>query len=222
MNGVTPATWVERLSPAWRILLLLIAGTLALFTVGFFVGFGWAAFDHGHLPRKPAAWAALALAVALSWGLYRLIRALLRPSMTAGMTAFDRRYTKMWLIVCLLGVPIGVAMSLMVHRGDPGDMARHIVDGPLPAIGALSVAAALFAAFVIAAVLYHRAIDDHEERAYLWGSQVAYYSLAAAIPIYWLLWRGDLVPALTAGGAMLMLLASFIIQTAVWAWFKFR
>lgn len=54
------------------------------------------------------------------------------------------------------------------------------------------------------------------------GSQLAYYFLAAAIPIYWLLFRGGLVPALTAGGAMILLLASLAVQAAVWAWFKFR
>lgn len=213
----------ERMHPAIRILLLILASILALFVVGFFIGFGVSTFDQGHLPRKPIAWALLGGGAVASYAIYRSIRALLPASLTAEMTSFDRRYARMWLIICLLGVPIGAALALMVLRGDPqGAIRRIFVDGSLPAAGALALSAALVAAFATAAVLYHRAIDDHEERAYLWGSQAAYYSLAAAIPVYWLLWRGELVPALTAGGAMLMLLASFIVQAAVWAWFKFR
>ena len=76
--------------------------------------------------------------------------------------------------------------------------------------------------FAASVWLYHRAIDDHEERAYLWGSQVAYYFLILALPAWWLLERGGIVPAITTGVAFLAILVSFLVQGAVWAWLKFR
>lgn len=223
MERLETISSAERLSPAMRIALLLVAIFLAVATAGFFVGFGMAAIDHGHLPRKPLGWAVLAGAILLSYGLYRLIRWLLHPSLTAAMTPYSRRYSKMMLVIMLLSAPLGAALALMALRGNPSGMAQRIfIDGPLPAAGAVALAGVLLVIMSAAVILYHRAIDDHEERAYLWGSQLAYYFLAAAIPIYWLLFRGGLVPALTAGGAMLLLLASFVVQAAVWAWFKFR
>jgi hypothetical protein len=223
MERLNVTSSAERLSPTTRIALLALAGLLAFCLAGFFIGFGAAAIDHGHLPRKPLAWGILAGAVGLAYGLYRLIRWLTTPSLGAGMTPYNLRYSKMMGIIMLLSAPLGAALAVMALRGDATDMTRRIfVDGALPAAGAIALAALLLVALSIAVILYHRAIDDHEERAYLWGSQIAYYFLAAFIPIYWLLFRGGLVPALTAGGAMLLLLTSFLVQAAVWAWFKFR
>ena len=213
----------ERLGTGVRIALLMVAGLLAFGMLGFFIGFGVSAIDQGHLPRKPIAWVILAGAVLLSFGLYRAFKWLLNPSLTGRMTAHERRYSKMMILIMCLSAPLGAALAFMTLRGHPSDIARRIfIDGPLPPTGAMLLAGALLLTLTIAAVLYHRTIDDHEERAYLWGSQIAYYFIAAFIPIYWLLFRGGLVPALTAGGAMLLLLASFLLQSTVWAWFKFR
>jgi len=216
--------WVEQQRPVTRIALLIVAIILALLVAGIFAGFMIASLEHGHLlPRKPRGWAFLTIAAASGYALYRAIRLLLRPSLSAGLSPFEQRYSKMWLIVMSLGLPIGIGLAMLSRRGNRRDsLTRIFIDGTLPAGGAVLLAATVMVVLGVGAMLYHRAIDDHEERAYLWGSQIAYYFLAAAIPVYWLLDRGGLVPTITAGGAMLMLLASLVIQGAVWAWFKFR
>lgn len=62
---------------------------------------------------------------------------------------------------------------------------------------ALILAILVTATFVLALVLYHRPVDGHEERAYLWGSQVAYYFLILAFPVWWLFERSAIVGPLT-------------------------
>lgn len=224
MEAAHKTGWIDRLSLWQRVALLFATAIMGLFLAGFFVGFGMASYEHGHLlPRKPIGWLALGVAVGLSLVVYRMVRALLAKSWTQGMTPFDQRYAKMLLIIVLLGAPLGAGLAFATLDGDPRDAVERIfLNGALSPTGAILLSAALAVLLGIAVILYHRAIDDHEERAYLWASQIAYYFLAIIIPIFWLLSRGGLVPALTAGGAMLMLLASFVIQGAVWAWFKFR
>ena len=216
--------WIEQQRPWVRILLLALAAVAAIFIAGVLVGFGWASYEHGHiLPRKPAAWAALALALAISWGLYRLIRALLRPSSTNPMTSFDRRYWRMWFLVGALGVPIGVGLSLAtIDQGSPNPFGWVAPGETLQPITAVLLATSFLFACTIGLFLYHRAIDDHEERAMLWGSYIAFYGLVAMLLSHWLLEKGGLVPAVTSGSAMLLVVAAFAIQWAVWAWFKFR
>lgn len=223
MDTAQHPSWIDKLSLWQRVALLFVTTVIALSLAGVFVGFGIASYEHGHLlPRKPIGWLALGVAAGLSIVVYRIVRALFRMSWTPSMTSFDQRYAKMWLIVMLLGAALGVALVFATRNGDPRDVALVLSNGALSPTGAILLSAALAVLLGIAVILYHRAIDDHEERAYLWASQIAYYFLAIIIPIFWLLSRGGLVPALTAGGAMLMLLASFVIQGAVWAWFKFR
>ena len=90
-----------------------------------------------------------------------------------------------------------------------------------PAI-AIFLAVLITVVVIVAIALYHRAVDDHEERAYLWGSQFAYYFLILAFPAWWLLERGGIVAPLGTGVAFIAILISFLVQGAVWAWLKFR
>lgn len=215
---------ISRMSPVARGLSTLAAVTLALFVLGFWIGFGAAALDHGHLlPRKPLGWVVVAIGLIVTIAVAQLLRVLLSASPVSGMTPFDQRYWKMWLWIGALGIPIGIGL-VAIGLIDPGagDSGRLFsADRIEPAVAAVTTAALLLA-LGLAAWLYHRTIDDHEELAYLWGSQIAYYFIAAAIPAWWLLSRGEIVPPLAAGPAVLLLLASFVVQAIVWAWFKFR
>ena len=96
----------ERLSPALRVALLAIAGLGAFFLVGIMIGFGAATIDHGHLPRKPLAWGSIAGAAGLAYGLYRLIRWPLHPSLGAGLTPYGLRCSRMMGIIMLLRAPL--------------------------------------------------------------------------------------------------------------------
>ena len=107
--------------------------------------------------------------------------------------------------------PLGRSVIAQSFSGSP-------IAAPIAALLAV-----LTTGFFAAAVwLYHRTIDDHEERAYLWGSQLAYYLLVLALPAWWLLERGGIVGPVTATVALIAILISFLVQEIVWAWLKFR
>jgi hypothetical protein len=55
---------MARLSPMQRALAILAAVTLAVFVVGFWVGFGAAAVEHGRLPHKPLSYVMIVVAAA--------------------------------------------------------------------------------------------------------------------------------------------------------------
>ncbi len=213
-----------RMGPAGRGLVLFLAITFACLVLGFWVGFIIASLEHGHLlPRKPLGWVVVAIGLLATFGAAQLLRYLFKTGLFAGMTNFDRRYWKMWLAVALLGIPIGIGLVLIgVINIDARDLTQLFSFGMIGPVSASIATIALVATLGLAAFLYHRAIDDHEERAYLWGSQVAYYFVSLAIPAWWLLSRGGLVPPLDFAAAFSIVLISFVIQAAVWAWFKFR
>lgn len=223
MNDGMKTNWAERLSPAMRIGAILLLTIVLLFLMGVIIGFTVAAIDHGHAPRKPLAYLVLAAmlgtAIAAAWAMRTVIRS--RPA--TALSRFDRRYYRMWYVLGALGVPLGIGLALAADPKDslaPGFwIFSNSVISPAVAIGL-----ALFTAISLSAsaVVYHRTIDDHEERAYLWGSTIAFYFLAIAFPIFWLLVRGGVIEPLGIGTAMIILLTSFVAQTAVWLWFKFR
>ena len=214
---------IGALGPAQRLLAILGAVTLAVFVLGFWVGFGGVAIKEGRVPSKPVAYVALAIAVIATIGVAGLLRALFRGGIFGGMTSFDRRYWRMMMIIGVIGGMIGIGLVSVGLIGTSMSltdlMSGNFTIGPVAAVAITVVLAVLL---TVAFWLYHRAIDDHEERAYLWGSQVAYYFVAIAVPAWWLLSRGGLLAPLDFTAAIGIVLFSFLVQAAVWAWFKFR
>lgn len=71
----------------------------------------------------------------------------------------------------------------------------------------------------ISMTIYHRAIDDHEERAWLWAGLVGWYAFIVPAPVWWVLHRAAIAPPVDA---MLLFLVSMVANAIVWAWLKFR
>lgn len=222
MEQQANAGWADRLGPTPRITLIVVTATLGLLAVAMLAGYSYAFIEHGHLPNTPRAYFKFAVMVGLvalfGWLVTKLIRSI-RPET---MSYFDRRYWKMWAIVVGLSIPIGVMVAVigLSKKEDPFSMA--LSNSPIAPLTAIVGAVVLVTILIASVVIYFRAIDDHEERAYLWGSNVAFHFLALAFPLHWLLARGGLVPALTIGTALLLVLASCVLQAIVWALFKFR
>lgn len=214
---------IARMGPMARDLNIVLTITVALFVLGFWAGFISATIDHGHLPRKPLGWAVIAAGIIVTVAIVQLLRALFKVGMFAGMNRFDQRYWKMWLLVGLLSMPIGIGLAL-AGEFDLGarNLGNLFSGAPIEPVISVAIAVVLLLLMGAAMWLYHRAIDDHEERAYLWGSQIAYYFIALAMPAWWLLSRGGIVPPLDFAVAISLILTSFVVQAAVWAWLKFR
>lgn len=71
----------------------------------------------------------------------------------------------------------------------------------------------------ISMMIYHRSIDDHEERAWLWAGLAGWYAFIVPAPIWWVLHRADLAPP---ADAMLLFALSMVVNAIVWLWLKFR
>lgn len=222
MDVQVNAGWADRLGSTARVLLIIAAALLTIMMLGMVAGYGVAIYEDGKLPTKPLAYIVFAAIVGVTalagWLLATLIRSL-RPQT---MSRFDRRYWKMWAAIVALGIPLGIILAI-VGLGDQREGVSIVISnapiGPLAAIAASTLLVVLCA---LSAIYYHRTVDDHEERAYLWGSTIAYYFLVLAFPLHWLLARASLVPQITIGVALLIVLISCILQAIVWGLFKFR
>ena len=71
----------------------------------------------------------------------------------------------------------------------------------------------------ISMAIYHRAIDDHEERAWLWAGLAGWYAFIVPAPVWWVLHRADLAPP---ADAMLLFMFSMVVNAIVWLWLKYR
>ena len=202
-----------------RIGIAMFLSLLGLFLIGLAVGVVAGTISHGHLPKRLWVIALPFIAAPLGFAALRVAWGLAVPPKTA--SGYERRYWKMWMLVTALGMPVGAALAIST-RTEGLDSINPFASTPISEPVALMLAALLTAFFDIALVLYHRAIDDHEERAYLWGSQLAYYFLVVAFPAWWLLERGGIVAPITTGTAFIAILLSFVVQGGVWAWLKYR
>ena len=221
MDVQANAGWADRLGSTARYSLIVLVSVFGVFMIGMVAGFSYAVIEDGQLPTKPKAYlvfAAIIGATALvGWVLATLVRSL----RSQNMSQFDKRYWKMWAIVVGLSIPIGVVVAVLALSNQLNGISllSNSAIAPLTAIAGSVVLGILLIASVI---IYFRAIDDHEERAYLWGSTIAFHFLAIVFPLHWLLARGGIVPALTIGIALLLILISVVVQAIVWALFKFR
>jgi hypothetical protein len=202
---------------ALRVTLLVFASIGLLFCIGFVLGLISATVEQGAIKPRGAAvlGAALAGIGLLGWACWSLSAYWRHPE----RSAYERRYSRMMLFLFATGLPVGLLLG-MAGDGLPHD--SLFSNGPLDPRLAGAAALALVLLLASALVTYHRAIDDHEQQAYLWANSLSFYFLAIALPVAWLLARGGLIAPIGIGSAMLILLAAFVINFAVWAWLKYR
>ena len=222
MNAEAKQGWADRMGPGARTVAIIVAVILGVFAVGMVGGFSYAVIEDGSLPTKPILYLIFAgmigLVVLVGW----ILRSLFRSIHAERMSGFDRRYWKMWMIIIGLSLPIGAAVAVLGLSDQSRGFSLILSNAPIAPLTAILVSIVMTLLLVVAAIIYHRTIDDHEEHAYLWGSTISYYFLILAFPLHWLLARGGLVPTLTIGIALLLILISCLVQAIVWALFKFR
>lgn len=222
MNSEPSPRWADRLGTGSRTFLIVTTFIFGVFAVGMVGGFSYAVIEDGKLPTKPLVWLVFAAMVGLVAFVGWVLLSLFRSIYPERMSRFDRRYWKMWAIVFALSAPLGALLAGLGLSDQSQGVSLILSNSPIAPLTAILVSIVVSILLIASLVIYFRTIDDHEARAYLWGSNVAFHFIAIAFPLYWLLARGGLLPQITIGIALLIVLASCVVQASVWALFKFR
>lgn len=130
------------------------------------------------------------------------------------------RLNRNLLIGCMvLGGIMGMVLAL-VETGNGVKGMSMFSNSPLP------TGIALILAFVWAVIVpgiawyWHRyAVDEQEAHAYREGAYYAFYAYAVGAPLWWVLWRGGLVPV---PDGIIIYYITISVCGVVWLWKKYR
>jgi hypothetical protein len=127
---------------------------------------------------------------------------------------------KRYMFSLVISALVGVAASVVLRIGSTEDPSLHILrDGPFSAGAAWALAALWVFGMALSLFIYHRSVDDHEEKAYLWAGLAGFYAVIFPTPVWWLLSRADIVPPVDA---IAILIFATVVNVVVYLWLKFR
>lgn len=129
---------------------------------------------------------------------------------------------KLYLAAIGLAVVTGALLGLWrraVSPDAPNTALLLVTNAALTPSFAIGASLLWTIGMAICLLLFHRAVDDHEERAMLWAGLAAWYAFAFTAPVWWVLHRASLV---VAPDVMLILLVALAVNAIVWLWLKFR
>lgn len=198
-----------------RVLLIAVAGLCAIFGAGVIVGVLTAFIERGgNVDARLIAILAgvVLLAGGAAWIAIRAARSFNRAAGTP--TTRERRGRAMMIACIAIGMGIGLVLTL-------AEPSLEIFSG-----APLSAPVALALAFVIAVPLpilswywHHRVADEQEADAYRTGAMLGMYAFWIGAPVWWLLWRGGIVPA---PDGVLLYFVTIAVASIVWLWAKYR
>ena len=125
-------------------------------------------------------------------------------------------YTISLSIAAALGVVTILALRFGVGDGPTSDLFGNGLFDPRVAV---ILSALWVGGMALSVFIYHRNVDDHEERAYLWGGLAGFYAVVFPAPVWWLLARAQLLPPVDG---MILFLLSLIANAIVYFWLKYR
>ena len=134
------------------------------------------------------------------------------------MSPRRKRYWTALGLACAFGGILGAWMQSTQSDGATIDIAL-LSNSALPISFAIGASIIWVVGLAISLILYHRSVDDHEERAYLWAGTAAWYALTLAAPTWWVLYRASLAPA---PDVMRLFLGALAVNAIVWLWLKYR
>lgn len=134
------------------------------------------------------------------------------------MSPRRKRYLTALGLAGLFGGILGAWMQIAQSGASPTDLAM-LSNSPLTPNFAIGASVIWIVGMIVSLVLYHRSVDDHEERAYLWAGTAAWYTFTLAAPTWWVLHRASLAPA---PDVMLLLVGALAVNLVVWLWLKYR
>lgn len=134
------------------------------------------------------------------------------------MSPRRKRYFIALGLAGLFGGVLGAWMQISQNAEHSTGFAM-LSNSPLPTNFAIGASIIWVVGMIVSLVIYHRAVDDHEERAYLWAGTAGWYTITLASPAWWVLARAGLAPP---ADAMLIFAGALVVNCAVWLWLKYR
>jgi len=117
----------------------------------------------------------------------------------------------------LIGLALATVSLLSMPHGRKLD--DHAVwTSPLPLWFAIVMALLWGVVIPIISWRWHRVVDEHERQAYRDGAVASFYTVGLGVPVWWLLWRGGVLPPVQVDwvyGAMRT------VGSIVWLWRKY-
>ncbi len=208
-----------------RVLWMTVAGIGIVFTAGAIAG-----FMSEHQADDGGAMGGFALAViggffAIIAGLaYAIWRNAKKLKASGEPMSKREKLNRNIILACgFLGGVMGavVAMTGIANIPDNGaDPLSILLTGPMPVAVILPLVFFWGVIMPVIAWFWHtRAIDEQEASAYRDGGYYAAYAYLILAPVWWLLWRGGLLPE--PDGVAIFLTFS-LVWSAVWFWKKYR
>jgi hypothetical protein len=140
---------------------------------------------------------------------------------SASKFSLSRRQKQYWgslAVAAVLGLLMGWFLDSTGSFGKDSGNIFDISSSIIPENLAIFGSALYLISFAIIYTLYHKGMDEQEERAYLIANTASWYFLILAIPIWWVLDRADIAPPIDG---ITIAIVSFVINISVWAWKKF-
>lgn len=129
-----------------------------------------------------------------------------------------KRYRLALGLAAVVGGIVGGWLSADEAGGAAAGLAL-ISNSPLSNTFAIGASILWLVGMAVCMLIYHRAVDDHEERAWLWAATAGWYTIMFCAPVWWVLHRASLAPP---ADAMILFILSMVVNGVVWLWLKFR
>lgn len=185
-----------------------------IFLAGILAGYNSALADAGKSSLDPLATSLMALALgAAALALYFRRHA----EWFRGLSPRRRRYWSALGLSAIVGGIIGGWMQL--DQAQSGGAVDFLGNGALSSSFAIGASIFWVVGLAVGVAIYHRSIDDHEQRAWLWAGLAGWYAFIFPAPVWWVLHRAALAPPVDA---MLLFLVSMVANAIVYLWLKFR
>lgn len=198
----------ERRAPTmgWPIAIFVATAMLA----GGFAGYNESAAEAGNSVMAP--W--IGPVIAISLGTLALVFYFRRH---AGWWRYWSPRKRLYWTSLLLSGGLGMAIAIIMQSGDGVD-GLFSYSALTPAF-AITLSMLWIVGLAVALFFYHHSVDDHERQAYHLGGLAGFYAFIVPCPVWWVLARAELAPPVEA---MPLFALSLTVNSAVYAWYKFR
>lgn len=192
-----------------------------IFCSGVIAGILAAHREHGGAIEPRLLLVLLPFALIIAGCLFGLFRLVMQSAKSMGderLTKRERLNRNIMIVCAVLGGLIGIGLSVI--SDNDGETLSAFGDSPLPP--ALAIGFAVFWGVIMPLLSWYwhkRATDELENEAFRSGAVMACYVLWIAAPVWWMLWRGGLLPE-PDGVAIYM--ATIFTALIVWQWKKYR